>query len=350
MRLRPPTAAAPPRPRRLADLTARQRRVLELLVAQYLASARPVASSALAVEGRWAWAPATLRQTMLELEELGLLEQPHAAAGRVPSDRGYRLFVDGLDGPAALEPFEREAVERALAQSARDVEHLLAGASRVLAELARELGFAVHDTLEDGRIAGVELVPVGDRRVLLVFEFEGGVVRSSTLELTSALSRAELGRVGALMRERLAGRSLAEARRCLTEDDALVRDAAAALVALACLDALAHTARPGCYVGGAAHVARHPEFRAPERLAPVLALLDHAEPWRGLVQGEGEDGLAVTIGRENLRPELAHLSLVSYRLAGPVGASIGLLGPRRMDYGRAMGLVDFVGRRLNSLL
>ncbi|MEP7029027.1 MAG: HrcA family transcriptional regulator, partial [Candidatus Eisenbacteria bacterium] len=170
------------------------------------------------------------------------------------------------------------------------------------------------------------------------------------LEPTSALSRAELARVATLLRERLAGRSLVEARRCLVEDDALVRDAAAALVAQACLDALSHTTRAGFYIGGAAHVARHPEFRAPERLAPVLALLDRAGPWRDLVQGEPLDGLAVTIGRENPRPEMAHLSLVSYRLGGPVGASIGLLGPRRMDYGRAMGLVDFVGRRLASLL
>src|SRR6185503_8630916 len=103
------------RPRRLADLTPRQRQVLTLLVGQYLTSARPVASQALAVEGRWAWAPATLRLTMTELEELGLLEQPHAAAGRVPTDRGYRLFVDGLDVPAPLDDAEKEAVERALA-------------------------------------------------------------------------------------------------------------------------------------------------------------------------------------------------------------------------------------------
>ena len=350
MRLRRPVPTTPPRPRRLADLTPRQRRVLELLVAQYLASARPVASSALAAPGGFAWAPATLRQTMLELEDLGLLEQPHAAAGRVPSDRGYRLFVDGLEGPAPLDEAEREAVERAFAQSARDVEHLLHQASRVLAELARELGFAVHHALEDGRIAGVELVPLGDRRVLLVLELESGVVRSSTLELESALSRSDLARIGTLLRERLRGRALAEARRCLAEDDALVRDAAAALVAQACLDALEHTARAGVFVGGAAHVARHPELREPGRLAPVLALLDRPEPWRDLVKGEALDGLTVTIGRENLRPELAHLSLVHYRLAGPTFASIGLLGPRRMDYGRAMGLVDFVGRRLSSLL
>ena len=350
MRRKPPVTAVPPLPRRLADLTPRQRRVLELLVGHYLASARPVPSQALAVEGRWAWAPATLRQTMLELEELGLLEQPHAAAGRVPSDRGYRLFVDGLDRGTGLGDAEREAIDRALAQSARDVERLLAEASRVLAELAREVGFAVHRAPEDGRIAGLELVRVGERRVLLVLEVEGSGVRSSTLEVGNDISRAEADRVGALLRDRLLGRTLAEARRRLAEDDALVRDAAAALVAQACLDALHHRARPGVYIGGAAHVARHPEFREPARLAPVLALLDRPEPWGDLVPGGAASGLAITIGRENPRPDLAHLSLVSYRLEGPVHASIGLLGPRRMDYVRAMGLVEFVGRRLTSLL
>ena len=352
MRRRLPVPTAPPRPRRLADLTPRQRQVLELLVRQYLASARPVGSQALAVEGRWAWAPATLRQTMLELEELGLLEQPHAAAGRVPSDRGYRLFVDGLDGPSPLTESEREAVEQALTQSARDVEHLLQQASHLLADLARELGFAVRPTLEARRLSDIQLMYLSERRALLVLTVEEGIVRSATLDVPAALTRAELERIARLLRERLLGCSLSEVRRRLADDQALVRDAAAALVALACVDALAEAARPGLFVGGAAHVARHPEFREAGRLTPVLELLDRAEPWRELVPGErdGESGLTVSIGRENARPELAHLSLVSYRLGGPVGASIGLLGPRRMDYGRAMGLVDFVGRRLSSLL
>ena len=116
------------------------------------------------------------------------------------------------------------------------------------------------------------------------------------------------------------------------------------------MDALTESMRPGLYVGGAAHVARHPEFREAGRLKPVLELLDHAEPWHALVQAEEHEGLAVTIGRENGRADLAHLSFVSYRLSGPVGASVGLLGPTRMDYGRAIGLVDFIGRRLSSLI
>jgi heat-inducible transcriptional repressor len=287
---------------------------------------------------------------MLELEGLGLLEQPHAAAGRVPSDRGYRLFVDGVSAPEAPSDDEREAIERALAASARDVEHLLGEVSRLLADLAVQVGFAVAPPLDEGELAALDLVPVGDRRVLLVLGVRSGMVRTFTLELTSPLGRSELERVARLLRERLLGRRFAEARRRLADDEALVRDAAVALVAHAAAEALEAFTRPGVFVGGAAHVARHPEFRTAERLRPVLELLDGAAPWRDLVTPAAPPGLSISIGRENGRPELAHLSLVCFRLDGPVGASIGLLGPRRMDYARAMGLVEFVGRRLSSLM
>jgi len=343
---RRPVPARPPGPRRLADLTPRQRQVLETLVHRYLAEARPVGSQALAAHGRFAWAPATLRQTMLELEDLGLLEQPHAAAGRIPSDRGYRLFVDGLDEPAALTEAEREAVEEALASSARDVERLLAQASRLLAELAKEFAFAVRPRVEDGVLESLEIVRVGERRVLLVLTIGAGVVRSVTLELERDVSRDELDRVARLLRERLLGHSVDGVRKRLASDAALVRDAAAALVAQACLSALAGVTRPDVYAFGSTHVARHPELQS--RLAPVLALIDRPEPWED--QGTEPGTVTVTIGREHAVPEFTHLSLVRYRVDGPVGASIGLLGPLRMDYGRAIGLVDFVGRRLTSLL
>jgi heat-inducible transcriptional repressor len=348
-RRRPPIARGAPR--RLEDLTPRQQSVLELLVRQFLSTARPVASQALAVEGGFAWAPATVRQAMNELEELGLLEQPHAASGRVPTDRGYRLLVDGLIAPGPLAEDEREAIEGVLASSARDVEELLAQASRLLADLSTQVGFAVAPNPDDAVLTGLELVHLGERRVLLVLSVRGGAVRTMQLELVSPLGRGELERVARLLDARLLGRTLAEVRRRLAHDEALVRDGAAALVADAVVAALTTARPPGVYAFGTARVARLPEFREATSLRPLLALFEHQEPWRELVSGDdGAAGLSVTIGREHGRAEWAHLSLVRFRIAGAGDASIGLLGPRRMDYGRAMGLVDFVGRRLSSLL
>jgi heat-inducible transcriptional repressor len=336
-------------PRR-SPLTARQEQVLSLLVRQYLSNARPVSSQMLAVEGRHAWAPATVRATLLELEGLGLLEQPHAAAGRVPTDRGYRWFVDGLDAPDPPDAAERETIERALETSARDVEQLLAQASRLLADAAAQLGFALAPALDASTLAGLELVSMGGRRLLLVLTVQSGLTRTMTLELTSALTRDEIERIARLLRERLLGRPFREVQRRLADDEELVRDGAVALVAHAVADALVSIARPGVFAAGASRVARHPEFSEGDRLRPLLALLDEPEPWRDLIASDAPAGLSVAIGREHGRPDLAHLSLVTFRVGGPIDASIGLLGPRRMDYGRAMGLVDFVGRRLANLL
>src|SRR5262249_53928348 len=160
-----------------------------------------------------------------ELDDMGLLDQPHAASGRVPSDRGYRLLIDDLDAPPPLDPDEVAAIARAFEHSTRDVEQLLAQATRLLAEPAHELGFPVELALDRGRMVGLELVLVAERRVLLVLTIEGAGVRSMSLDLTTALSRADLERIGALLRERLLGLALGEVRRRLAHDEALVRDA-----------------------------------------------------------------------------------------------------------------------------
>ena len=343
-----PVAVAPPA--RLQDLTPRQRQVLEALVRQYLRTAHPVSSERLAPECAGSWSPATLRHAMLDLDSLGLLEQPHPSAGRVPSDRGYRLFVNALREPQPLSDEESRAVEAVLADSVRDVEHLLGQASRLLAERSEQLGFAVAPRLEEGQLAGLDLVSVGERRLLLVLTVRSGVVRSTVLQLTSPLSRSELERVARILRERLLGQSLADVRRRLAEDGRLVHDSAVALVAGAAAEVLGRTSPPEVYVGGTARVARLPEFREAERLRPILELVDGTEPWCALVGHAARPGLTITIGRENNRPELAHLSFVSFQLDGPVRASVGLLGPTRMDYGRAMALVEFVGRRLSAML
>ena len=263
---------------------------------------------------------------MNELEDLGLLEQPHAAAGRVPTDRGYRLFVDALAAPAPPTPDEQETIDRALAASARDVEQILTQVSRVLAELSTQVGFALAPSLDDVELSGLELVPLAERRALLVLALGEARVRPVTVEVESPLGRDELARVASLLRERLLGHTLREARRRLAGDEALVKDGAVALVIAAVQTAIVLAARPGVFVGGTVHAARHPEFREAQSLRPLLDLIDRSEPWRDLVHGE-EPGLAVTIGREHGRPEWAHLSLVSFRLPGPGDASIGLLGP-----------------------
>ena len=141
-------------PRHITDLTPRQRQVLELLVRQFLGHGPPGRVAGPGGRGRFAWAPATLRQAMNELEDLGLLEQPHAAAGRVPTDRGYRLFVDALAAPAPPTPEEQETIDRALAASARDVEQILTQVSRVLAELSTQVGFALAPSLDDVELSG----------------------------------------------------------------------------------------------------------------------------------------------------------------------------------------------------
>jgi heat-inducible transcriptional repressor len=331
------------------DLSQRQRDVLEALISVHRRSARPVGSDALARRAGIAWSSASIRATLAELESLGFLHQPHAAAGRVPTDRGYAFFVRNLMTPAGL-PFEVLAeIDERLRRSARDVEHLLGEASRLLSSLTHQLGLGITSALEGERLTNLELEPLDERRALLLLTLGVGAVHTLLLQLDSPLEREALAEVAAVLRERLLSRSLSEVRDRLARDPELVRRSAVRVVARAAAASWSDARSTTLFSAGAAHMADHPEFARGAQLAPLLRLIEDGPPLdRLMVEGvEGQPAVRVGLDEDTA---LAGCSLVTFPLPGTAMAAVGVLGPMRMDYARALAVVDAVGRRVADLL
>jgi heat-inducible transcriptional repressor len=311
-------------------------------------TARPIGSDVLARDRYIRLSPASIRGVLGELEAMGLLERSHASAGRVPSPSGYRTFVRSELLPAPL-PLELvHEVEERLRRSTEDVEELLAEASRVLSSLTEQLGLALTSTLDRESLMELELARLDGQRALLVLGIGGAAVRTLVLELDSPLDSAELDAVAAVLRERLLGCSLGVVRDRLADDPVLVRDSAVRLVARAAAASWGTSGR-SLQSSGADRIASQPEFARAERLAPVLRVVESGPPLdRMLLDGvEGQSGVRIALDEDRA---LEGLSLVSYPLPGTVRGGVGVLGPLRMDYARALAAVDLVGTRVAELL
>lgn len=330
------------------DLDDRQRAVFNALVELHGRSAGPVGSDRIARWGRLGISPAAVRGTLADLEALGLVERARAGAGRVPSARGYEYFVRALLAPAPL-PAELEAlIDRQLDDSARDVERMLHEASRVLASLTRQMGLALALSLEGERLASIDVEPIGDRRALLVLGL-GGRSRSLVLDLDSPLDDGALAQVERVLRERLLGRTLGEARERLGRDPELARHSAARILARAAAASWSRPVETHLLSSGASHIAGQPEFANVQDLGPLLLAVETGDPLGRLMVSGAQGQVAVRVGLDG-PAALAGCSLVSFPLPGAIAGAVGVLGPLRMDYALSLAVVDRVGTRVADLL
>ena len=330
------------------DLSERQRSVFAALVSVHNQSARPVGSDALGQAGI-PLSSATIRTELAELEESGLLERAHTSAGRIPTARGYEYFVRYLMAPATLPTALMEEMDATLLRSERDVEDLLREASRLIATMTRQLGLALADSLDGEHLTRLDLVAIEPTRAVMVLRVGVVLVRTLALELDHALEAGELEEVAAVLRSRLLGRTLAEVRDRLDHDPELVRDSAVRLVARAASVRWSSSVSTPLLRHGLTHIAEQPEFAGSPRLGSLLRSVESGSPLDRLMVTTIEGQASVRIGLDEDHA-LAGCSLVSYVLPGPVPGAVGVLGPLRMDYARALAVVDAVGTRLSELL
>lgn len=330
------------------ELTPRQREVFSGVLSLHRRTCRPVGSEGLAARGVRGSA-ASIRQVLAELESMGLLVRGHAAGGRLPSGAGYAWYVRHEVTPRPLADDELRAIDERLRRSARDVDQLLREASRLLSTLALQLGLAASSPLEHERLSGIEVAPLDPERCLLVLELSGGGVRTLRLELESPLDASAQADVARVLRERLLGIELAEARERLAGDPELVRDTAVRIVVRAAAASWGAPAASTMFSAGMGWIAAQPEFAAAPLLAPLLRLVESGPPLDRLLVTPVAGQAAVRIALDE-DAALEGLSLVAFPVAGGAPVALGILGPVRMDYARALAVVDAVGTRVAGYL
>jgi len=335
------------------DLDERHRRMLTFVVESHVSSAEPVGSQYVRAAYHLSISPATIRNAMQQLEELGYLDHPHTSAGRVPTEAGYRLYVDELMEPESIPASVRSSVMAALRPHLASGDVFSPEIPRIVARASRQLAIVAVRPETERVLERVDLVALEDGLLVLVIRERGGRLATSSWvpsawPAPSALRRAERWIRGALPLHGAAGaRSLAErARTELPEGDApLVIEALARVAGL-----LDSSENADVRIGGADHIASQPEFQAPSRLKPLVSLLAEREPLARALDALAELGRArVSIGKENEPAAMRSCSLVAVRVSsrGREGA-LGVMGPVRMPYRRLVSLVAYVGERLSE--
>ncbi|HVB26573.1 MAG TPA: heat-inducible transcriptional repressor HrcA [Mycobacteriales bacterium] len=328
--------------------------VLRAIVQDYVATQEPVGSKALVERHHLAVSPATIRNDMATLEEEGYIAQPHTSAGRVPTDKGYRLFVDRLSAVKPLSPPERKAIETFLG-GAVDLDDVVRRTVRLLAQLTRQVAVVQYPSLSRSAVRHVELVPLSDTRIVLVLIVDSGRVEQRVVELPGPLSPDAVHELRTNINACVGGRRLPEAATLIAElPDAASPDLRPALTAVVAviLETLVERAEEKVVLAGTANLSRS-AIDFPGTIHPVLEALEEQVVLLHLL-GEITDPtrLSVRIGAENPHEGLHATSVVTaaYVAHDTPLAALGILGPMRMDYPGTMGAVAAVARYLGRIL
>jgi len=327
------------------------------VVQTYIETAEPAGSQTIARRFGLGVSAATIRSTMSELEEKGYLFHPHTSAGRIPTDRAYRIYVNQIMRLAPPSHEAQHALRTELTGSRNAVEEILRRAAQVLGVLTQELGVAVAPALNELVLERLELVPVSSERLLLVFNLGSGVVRTIFVEVPGRLSPASVQDVARVLNERLAGLTLYAIRTTLPER---LRDAGNSSNGSELFNIFI-AEREGIFglpedesavvLGSAQMLADQPEFASNTRMRELLRLTEGRDLLKEALAMRRRHGLSVTIGAENPDARLSEFTLVtaSYE-AGDLKGVIGVMGPTRMPYDKIIGLVEHTSRLVEGLL
>ncbi len=347
------------------ELDDRQALVLRSLVSAYIADGAPVSSGTLSHLLPVSLSSASIRSTLAQLADLGLVDQPHTSAGRIPSDAGLRVFLDRLFDPADISDYERRALEERV--DAPEGEPILRVVSQVLSDRTRQIGFALEPVVERLPLTHVTLVRVSTERVLVVLVAANGQVTQRTIEERGDGDQRELDQMARALNERLSGRTLGQVHAVLRAEIERLRDQAdrllkrALTLGLRALDAGAFTSSD-LVVATRLAILDQPEFADPARIRAMLSALEtHERLIEVLEQIIDSDGFTVSLGDDLAESGLRGCAMVAvpYGRSRPGGGDeggalgvVGVIGPNRMDYSRIVPVVSYcsslVTRRLQS--
>ena len=337
------------------ELSERERRVLEAVIQSYVETAEPAGSRTIARRFGLGVSPATIRNTMSDLEEKGFLFHPHTSAGRVPTDLAYRVYVDSIIRLPRVAREERDVLKERIGAKGSTIEAILQRAAQSLGVVTQELGIALGPRFDQAVLQRIELVRLSTERILMVLALEGGAMRTIFVEVKGEIADGALHEVAFVLNERLAGLPLREVRTSL---GTRLRDATTAPGASELLNVFVEEGEqlfdvaPQMQLGQASMLAEQPEFSSGDSMRRLIELTDTRQDLAELLRRRSATaGVSITIGNEHDDPRLERFTVVTaeYR-AGGLSGVIGVIGPTRMPYDKVISLVRHTSQLVSDLL
>jgi heat-inducible transcriptional repressor len=337
------------------QLSDRGKRILEAVIEDYIATAEPVGSRSITRSHALALSPATVRNVMSDLEEMGLLISPHTSAGRIPTEKAYRLYVNSILEVRNITREKKDEIQRRCRLAGKDVGQVLQETSRLLSTTSSYMGVVMAPRLATNVFHQIEFVKLSSRRVLAILISQNGTVQNRLIQVDEDLHQEELIRMANYLNDQLQGLTIAQVRdRLLTEmQSEKVRYDSMMSKALSLSEQTINSDAPELFLEGQANILDQPEFadtarmreifRAFEKKSVLLDLLDRA------MQAEG---VQIFIGSEShlLRMEGMSLITSTYMTGKDTVGVLGVIGPTRMGYGRVIPIVDYTAKLISRLL
>ena len=340
-------------------LQKRQGEILAAVVRLFVAGGIPVGSRVIAEHLQGSLSSATVRNVLAELEAAGFLHQPHVSAGRVPTDRAYRYYVDWLVEATRLEPETQKYIDESLSSETASPEQLMARSSRVLSEVSHNVGVVLGPRLAEKLLEHIELVKLPDRRILAVIVSRPDLIENTVIRVNEDFSQEELDRAADFLNAEFRRWSLRTIRveifKRLEEMKALCDRLVSTVATLFIWGALGGEEPGPLFVDGTASVLSLPEFEDTHRLTELLRALEEKARLARILSAcleSSASGVRALIGRENSETGMQHCAIVlaPYRYRNRVVGAVGVVGPTRMEYDRAITTVDYVARLCSRLL
>jgi heat-inducible transcriptional repressor len=338
----------------LIELTEREKDILQYVIQQFILSANPVGSRNISKKYNLGLSPATIRNIMADLEDSGLLQHPHTSAGRIPTDKGYRVYVDQLMQPSPLVDSQKEKVEAFLESMNSEPLELLTITSSILSELTNQLAFVTYPQIDKAVLEKIQLVKLSSSRLLVVVAIKKGIVKTITLEINSNVESAKISFFEHVMNERLSGLRLSEIRKSFVERLKDIDKEELRPIIRIFFDSVdkifsSDKQRSTPIISGASNVIRQPEFEKHENLQGIIELIESKDIIIHLLENKNirDKDFSISIGSENDNKNFSEYSFIvkEYKLDETKG-TVGIIGPKRMEYSKIVSAVIFVAESL----
>lgn len=339
-------------------LDERKQKILKAIIDDFIITAEPVGSRTIARKYNIGISPATIRNEMSDLEEMGYLEQPHTSAGRIPSDKGYRFYVDFLMKLRKLTPEEIKNIKDvSLYKKINGIEELLEQTTKVLSQITRYTSVALGPQLKKTTLKHLQLVPVEDKRVLMVIVTNSGLVEHKLLSLPKNVTESDLERVSNIINDKLSGLAIGDI------NDDVISNVKKEIIGFSSdvfdmaieflLKNLQIYTDSKLFLYGTTNIFNLPEFRDIEKARNFLSILEDKELLCEVLSNSFmSKDIVITIGSENKYQEIKNCSIITttYKINGKTIGSIGVVGPTRMEYSKVVSIVRFLSENMSQLI
>ncbi len=331
----------------------RKFRILQAIIDDYILTAVPVGSRTISKKYDMGLSSATIRNEMSDLEELGYLDQPHVSAGRIPSVKAYRLYVDQLLKFGQIPDADAETVRNYFSSRMQQMEDVVAHAAQVLSSLTHYTALVMPPKGQELKIRNIQLVPVSGASALVIIVTDAGIIKDAVIRIPEALDSDALYAISRMLTDQLSGHTVMEAQAILTSVSKGLQQNTELLSGISSLiSQVENKAAAGrVLIGGTSNILNYPEYSDVEKARSFLALLETKERLVELMTQQGQMAFTVRIGPETGIEEISDCSIVTatYSIGSHSHGTIGVIGPTRMQYSRVLAILNTMVRQLGNL-